>query len=78
VKPRVPRQHIPLRDAAYRLGHKPRWVKKLIESGHLEAFQHGAKDITISLESIVQYEEKVRISGADNLVRGGAADDLAD
>lgn len=63
MKERQPRQHIPLRDAAYRLGHKPRWIKKLIEQGQLEAFKHGAKDITISLESIVLYEERSRISG---------------
>lgn len=60
--PRVPRQHISLRDAAYRLAHKPRWIKKLIAQGELEAFQHGPKDITISLESIVRYEDRCRIS----------------
>jgi excisionase family DNA binding protein len=58
---REPRQHLTVTQAAARLGHGRRWVLDRVASGELEGFRHGYRDVTISHESIVAYEERVRM-----------------
>lgn len=64
-----PRQHIPAMDAAKRLGHGRRWLFNRIRDGQLEGFKHSQNDVTVSLESIVAYEDRTRISPAPEPVR---------
>lgn len=59
---RTPRNHLTVADAARRLGHRPRWVKERVKRGELEGFRWSPTDMTISIESIVAYEDRVRIS----------------
>lgn len=66
-----PRTHISATEAAKRLGHGRRWLYARIAAGDLEAFKHSATDITVSVESIVAYEERTRISRGQ-LVEAGA------
>ncbi len=56
------RTHLTLRDAAIRLAHSTRWVRDRIKANELEAFKHSRNDITVSLQSIVAYEARVRVS----------------
>lgn len=58
----TPRTHLSAADACKRLGHGRRWLFGKIKAGELEAFKHSATDITVSLESIVAYEDSKRIS----------------
>jgi len=57
-----PRSHIPAPVAARRLGHGRRWLFSRIKDGTLEAFKHSARDVTVSLESIVAYEQRTRVT----------------
>lgn len=59
---RAPRNHLTVADAAKRLGHRPRWVKERVKRGDLEGFRWSATDMTISVESIVAFEDRKRIS----------------
>lgn len=58
---RKPRHHLTLEEAGQRLAHSRRWIFARIEDGSLEAFKHSRRNITVSLESLVMYEESVRI-----------------
>lgn len=57
-----PRTHLKVADAAKRLGHRRRWVLARIEDGQLEGFKHSRRDVTVSLESIIAYEQRTRMS----------------
>ncbi|MBK8002310.1 MAG: hypothetical protein IPK15_27375 [Verrucomicrobia bacterium] len=59
---RTPRNHLTVAEAAQRLGHRPRWVKERVKRGELEGLRWSPTDMTISIESIVAYEDRVRIS----------------
>lgn len=63
MKTAVPRNHLSVRDAAARMGHCTRWVRERIKSGDLEGFKWARLDVTVSLESIVAFENRTRISG---------------
>jgi hypothetical protein len=56
------RQHLKLKTAAARLAHCTRWVLARIDSGELEGFKHGRRDVTVSIESIEAYEQRTRIA----------------
>jgi hypothetical protein len=56
-----PRTHIKMKAACLRLGHGHKWIQKRIADGLLEGYKHGRTDVTISLESIVRYEEATQI-----------------
>jgi len=56
-----PRHHLTVADAAKRMGHGPRWVKDRIKHGELEGFRWSPTNLTVSLESIVAYEDRRRI-----------------
>lgn len=59
---RTPVGHVKLRDAAVRLGHSRRWINRKIALGELEAFQWAPNDVTVSITSIEQLENKARIT----------------
>lgn len=61
-KSRAPRHHISIRDVAERLGRSTNWVRQRIASGEFEAFLHGRASMTVSLESIVAWEDQHRVS----------------
>lgn len=58
----TPRNHLKVADAAARLGHSDRWLKERIKDGSLEGFRWSANDITVSVESIVAFENRSRVS----------------
>lgn len=62
MKSQIPRRQVPVREAAWLMGHSPRWVRDKVKAGELEGFVHGPNDITVSVESIVAYEDKTRVS----------------
>lgn len=59
-----PRTHLRVTDAAKRLGHGRRWVLSRIADGTLEGFKHSRRDVTVSLESIIAYEGRTRMSAS--------------
>lgn len=61
----MPRQHLKVPDAASRLGHTDRWIKERIKDGQLEGFRWSANDITVSLESVLAFEARARVSDID-------------
>jgi len=63
----MPRQHLKVPDAASRLGHSDRWVKERIKDGSLEGFVWSARDITVSLESLLAFEASARVSAGVEL-----------
>ena len=69
---REPRQHLTVSQAAARLGHGRRWVLDRVRNGEIEGFAHGYRDVTISQESIVAYEERTRMC-ADSASRVDSA-----
>jgi hypothetical protein len=60
----TPRNHVRASEVAKRLGHSRRWVLYRIADGTLEGFQHARNDVTVSLESVVDYEDRIRMSPA--------------
>lgn len=70
----TPRTHLRATEAARRLGHSRRWVIRLIADGQLEGFMHARRDVTVSLESILAYEQRIRMA-AEPLVP--VADEVA-
>jgi hypothetical protein len=60
----TPRTHLRVADVAKRLGHSRRWVFLRIADGSFEAFKHGSNDVTISLESLIAYEDRTRMAPA--------------
>lgn len=61
---RGPRNHLTVKDAAIRLGHGSKWVLKRIALGEMEGFKHARSDVTVSMESVVAYEDRHRIGRA--------------
>jgi len=59
---KVPRTHIRLADAAQRLSHSSSWVRKRIADGSLDGFKWSRRDLTVSVESIVRFEEQARVT----------------
>lgn len=61
-EPVQPRTHVRVGEAARRLGHSRAWVLLRIAEGALEGFKHSRRDVTVSLESILTYEARVRMA----------------
>jgi len=53
--------HLRVTKVAQRLGHSRRWVLARIADGSLEGFKHSRRDVTVSLESILAYEQRTRM-----------------
>ena len=65
--PSMPRQHVKVPDAAERLGHTDRWIKERIKDGSLEGFKWSSNDITVSMESLLAFEARARLSAGVEL-----------
>jgi len=50
-----------VKNAALRLGVSSKFIRLRVQTGDLEGFKHSRLLITVSLESLVAYEERTRV-----------------
>lgn len=58
----APRHHLSLAQAAERLGHSVRWLRERARRGELEVFRWSPTDVTVSLESVAEFESRHRVT----------------